>query len=136
MKERRTVQKDMIYAALKDLHNHPTAEQVCVRVRQSCPSVSRATVYRVLGAMAEKGTVLRIPTADGADHFDDSTHLHFHVMCDNCGKMEDLLSPELQRALDAVQSPCGYELTGYTLLLHGLCQDCQKTMQAKTASVL
>ena len=61
MKERRTVQKDMIYTALQELHNHPTAEQVCAHVRRRCPTISRATVYRVLNGMAEKGSVLRIP---------------------------------------------------------------------------
>lgn len=136
MKERRTVQKDMIYAALRELHNHPTADQVFARVQENCPSISRATVYRVLGGLAEKGTVLRIPVADGADHFDHQTHRHYHVCCDHCGSVDDVALAVPEDILSGVRDTCGYDLTGYTLLLHGLCRNCQKTVRGKTASVL
>ena len=122
MLERRTVQKDMVYAALCALHNHPTAEQVFARVRESCPSVSRATVYRVLNHMAEQGSILRIPVANGADRYDHRTHRHAHVCCDVCGRVDDVyLGGDV---LAEVQDDCGYELTGYSLLLHGRCSKC------------
>ena len=124
MTERRTVQKDMVYAALCELRNHPTAEQVFARVRESCPSVSRATVYRVLNHMAEQGTILRIPVANGADRYDHQTHRHTHVCCDVCGRVDDVyLGGDV---LTEVRDACGYELTGYSLLLHGRCGNCRK----------
>ena len=124
MAERRTVQKDMVYAALCELHNHPAAEQVFARVRESCPSVSRATVYRVLNHLAEQGTILRIPVANGADRYDHQTHRHTHVCCDVCGRVDDVyLGGDV---LAEVQDNGGYELTGYSLLLHGRCGNCRK----------
>ena len=134
MEERRTVQKDMIYAALCEVHDHPTAEEVCAKVQQRCPTISRATVYRVLNAMAERGTILRVPNPDGADHYDHQTHRHFHVRCDVCGRVDDVMLPEPEDVLGSVQDDGGYELTGYTLLLHGICQDCRKAMREETAS--
>lgn len=134
MEERRTVQKDMIYAALKALHNHPTAEQVCAYVQQRCPTVSRATVYRVLGAMAERGSVLRVSNPDGADHYDHQTHRHFHICCDRCGRVDDVQLSEPGDILGSVQDPCGYELSGYTLMFHGICKECQQTAQERPAS--
>lgn len=135
MKERRTVQKDMIYTALQELHNHPTAEQVCAHVRRRCPTISRATVYRVLNGMAEKGSVLRIPVNNGADHYDHQMHRHFHVCCDGCGRVDDVSLPEPTDVLSAAQDAGGYELTGYTLLLHGLCGDCRQTRKKENAAV-
>lgn len=134
MEERRTVQKDMIYAALRELHDHPTAEEVCAYVQQRCPTISRATVYRVLGAMAERGMILRVPNPDGADHYDHRTHPHFHVRCDVCGRVDDVMLPEPEDLLGTVQDSCGYELSGYTLLLHGVCKACQQAMRQDAAS--
>ena len=131
MEERRTVQKDMIYAALCALHDHPTAEEVCAYVRRRCPAISRATVYRVLNDMAERGTILRVPNPDGADHFDHQTHRHFHIRCDVCGRVDDVVLSE--NVLGSVQDDGGYELTGYTLLLRGICRDCQRAAREEAA---
>lgn len=125
MNERHTIQKDMIYAALCDMKNHPTADAVYERVHAEHPSISKATVYRVLGRMAEQGLILRIPVTDGADHYDHQTHPHYHIHCDDCGRMDDVEMPVLGDLCASVTDRCGYELTGYTVLFHGHCQACQ-----------
>ncbi len=125
MKERHTVQKDMIYAALCELRNHPTADMVYEKVRTVNPSISKATVYRVLNRMAEQGVILRIPVVDGADHYDHQTHTHYHVHCDECGRVDDIEIPALGNLCTEVTDSCGYELTGYTVLFHGHCDVCQ-----------
>ena len=47
MQERQTKQKTIIYDALMTL-DHPTATEVYSYVHEQYPSVSRATVFRVL----------------------------------------------------------------------------------------
>lgn len=128
MAERNTVQKDIVRSALVALHDHPTAEQLYDHIHAVHPSVSRATVYRVLGQMVHNGSVLRIPVADGADHFDHQTHRHDHVRCTRCGRVDDVVLEF--SGCPAVRDRCGYALTGYTLLLHGLCPVCQKSVHA------
>ena len=68
MNERHTVQKNMIYAALCELKNHPTAHEVYEHVRTAHPTISKATVYRVLNRMAEQGTILNnvLPVGEAA----------------------------------------------------------------------
>ena len=128
MKERHTVQKDVIYAALCELKNHPTADAVYEQVRAAHPTISKATVYRVLNRMAELGTVLRIPVSDGADHYDHQTHPHYHVHCDMCGRMDDVEMPALGDLCGMVTDSCGYELRDYTVLFHGRCGDCKSEL--------
>ena len=125
MCERQTVQKNMIYAALCEMKNHPTALEVYEHVRAAHPSISKATVYRVLNRMAEQGTILRIPVAEGAQHYDHQTHPHYHVCCDVCGRMDDVEMPPLGDLCDAVKERHGYQLTDYTVLFRGRCGDCQ-----------
>ena len=54
MQERQTKQKQVIYDALTML-NHPTATEVYAWVHERHPTVSRATVFRVLGGFAAIG---------------------------------------------------------------------------------
>ena len=62
MQERQTRQKRVIYDALKAL-DHPTATEVYGYVHERYPSISRATVFRVLGGFAASGRALEL--ADG-----------------------------------------------------------------------
>ena len=126
MQERHTVQKDIIYAALCALHNHPTADAVCREVQHRHPTVSRATVYRVLNAMAEQGKVLRL-NVDGADHYDHQTHRHDHVQCTCCGRVDDVETAGLDDMTAAVTDSGGYVITAASLLFRGICQSCQTT---------
>lgn len=59
MQERQTRQKSIIYDALKTL-DHPTATEVYGYVHERHPSVSRATVFRVLGGFAQTGRALEL----------------------------------------------------------------------------
>ena len=124
MQERHTVQKDIVYAALCALHNHPTADAVCQEVQRQHPSVSRGTVYRVLGAMAEQGKILRLQ-ADGADHYDHQIHRHHHVQCTCCGRVDDVETRDLGDVTAAVTDSGGYMITGASLLFRGVCKNCQ-----------
>ena len=124
MQERHTVQKDIVYAALCALHNHPTADAVYQEVQRQHPSVSRGTVYRVLNTMAEQGKILRL-SADGADHYDHQTHRHHHVQCTCCGRVDDVVTQGLENVTDAVTDPGGYTITDASLLFRGICQFCQ-----------
>ena len=51
MQERQTKQKQIIYGALQAL-DHPTATEVYGQVHENYPTVSRATVFRVLSGFA------------------------------------------------------------------------------------
>ena len=129
MQERNTVQKNMVYDALRELHNHPTAETVYDRVRENCPAVSRATVYRILNRLAEQGKILRL-NADGADHYDHRTSLHHHVQCTVCGRVDDVVTREPGNVTAMVTDSCGYCITGGDLLFRGICPECQITHES------
>ena len=129
MQERHTVQKDIVYAALCGLHNHPTADAVYQEVQRRYPTVSRGTVYRVLNTMAEQGKILRLHT-DGADHYDHRIVFHHHVQCTCCGRVDDVVTRELGDVTGLVTDSCGYRITGGSLLFRGICQECQTTHES------
>ena len=127
MQERQTVQKNIIYAALCELGDHPTADEVYRQVQLTRPGVSLATVYRVLNRMAEQGTILRISVDGGADRYDHRAARHFHVCCTVCGRVDDVVMPDPGDLVGAVTDAAGYRLESATVLLRGLCPSCQKS---------
>ena len=124
MTERNTVQKALIYETLCRLANHPTADEVYAEVHKNSPSISRATVYRVLNQFSENGRVLRFGVYGGADHYDHNTHRHYHVQCTRCGRVSDVEMPYMDGLEEKAQSGSGYSVTGYTIEFSGVCPEC------------
>lgn len=131
MAERNTVQKAMVYDALLSLANHPTADMVYEAVCEKNPSISRATVYRVLGKLAEKGTILKVEVNGGADHFDHQTHPHYHIFCRTCGRVCDVSMPPINGLERKITDSAGYTVEGYTILFSGFCPQCAAKKQGE-----
>ncbi len=126
MAERNTVQKAMVYEALCKMADHPTADRVHREVQKTYPNISRATVYRILNRMAEKGEILKVSTTTGADHFDHTTYPHYHVRCTNCGKVCDVSMPYMHELEKSISDASGFQISGYVVQFEGLCPECSK----------
>ena len=129
MARRNTVQQKAVACQLSKLHgSHPTADEVYSAVSAEYPTVSKATVYRVLNRMAEEGTALKVNVSDGPDRFDDTLQAHYHVLCTRCGRVDDVevSSAVASLDLDAAAKAAGYTITGHDLLFRGVCPNCKK----------
>ena len=127
---RNTVQQRIIGEQLRALGNHPTVEEVYAAVREVRPSVSKATVYRVLQKMADTGDALRVPVAGGAEHFDHRADPHSHVVCMVCGHVDDIEASCLEGIdWNAVQSATGYVIAQQEMQFNGICPACAARAQ-------
>ena len=90
MDRRNTLQKEIIHRTLCEMCSHPTAAAVYEEVHRLHPTISRSTVYRVLGQMAEEGQILRLGLAGSDDRYDGNIHRHGHVRCRLCGAVADI----------------------------------------------
>lgn len=134
--ERNTLQQQIVHCALRRLANHPTAEEVYDAVHADYPSISKATVYRVLNKLSSNGTILKVPISNGADHYDHQTHEHFHIHCDSCGKVDDVdVSDHISaaRLAHAVTDGYGYVLTGFSFQFNGVCPACSAKQTPTTS---
>ena len=85
---RQTLQKEVTYNTLINMMGHPTAEEVYNAVHENFPHISKATVYRNLSSLEEKGLIKRVPKLGcGSDRYDKNINPHFHAKCKNCGKI-------------------------------------------------
>ncbi|MBQ8632349.1 MAG: transcriptional repressor, partial [Lachnospiraceae bacterium] len=84
-------QRQAIIDYLCSTMEHPTAETVYTTVRINYPTVSLGTVYRNLNLLADEGEILRLTCGDGSDRFDGNPKPHYHFLCNNCGRVLDLV---------------------------------------------
>jgi Fur family transcriptional regulator, ferric uptake regulator len=96
-------------------------------------SASQSSLYRNLTVLESCGVVLRIPAADGVARFEvaeDLSRHHHHLVCSDCGRIEDVDLPgpveaALRGAMRATGEAHGYEIREHRLELHGVCTGCR-----------
>lgn len=124
-KERNTYQKTLIKDIVLNTCTHPSADSVYEKVKEVCPTVSKATVYRVLSDLADKGEVFKVRVLDGPDRFDKTLHKHYHVKCSCCGKVVDtgyICHDDLEKV---AEKDSDFKITGHEIIFEGICPDCQ-----------
>ncbi len=125
MQERQTKQKQIIYDALKTL-DHPTATEVYGYVRNEYPSVSRATVFRVLGGFAQNGRALELRAAGSEVRYDYNVEPHYHARCLHCGRVADVMAEGLPTKGLSVKAGHGFLVEGYSVEFFGACRECRE----------
>ena len=117
-------QRELIYEALRQTEQHPTAEMIYQWLKPANPSLSLGTVYRNLNLLADEGAIRLM--AFPVERYDAKTMPHPHFCCDQCGAVYDLHLPydaELDRqALLA----SGHDVTGHEVVFHGICTKCKQ----------
>jgi Fur family peroxide stress response transcriptional regulator len=114
------------YAILEHLlrhPNHPSAESIHEAVNRTDPRASLATVYKALHALAEAGLIRELDIGSSAARFDATLTRHHHFYCERCGCVEDFPWFDLFKALPQAL-PGRRILSGYNLVLKGLCEHC------------
>ena len=84
-----TPQRLAIARELDGDRTHPTAQELYERLLPAFPTMSFATVYNTLDALAKNGLVRTIRLGS-AVRFDPNTSPHHHAVCDACGIVLDL----------------------------------------------
>lgn len=120
-----TPQRLAIYRALLEAKDHPTPEALFERVRPGMPTLSLATIYKTLEALAQLGLVSEMPATGQSRRFDANMERHHHLVCDACGSVSDYRD----QALDSVAAPRaipGFRAERIDIHVHGLCRECAR----------
>jgi Fe2+ or Zn2+ uptake regulation protein len=125
--QRVTSQRLVMNRALQELGTHVTAEEVLESVADRLPNVSLPTVYSTLELFEDLGLVHRVGVRHGALLYDPRPEPHDHMVCDRCGKVEDLDGGiKLSRALERASST-GFTPNRAEVRINGLCSDCSRS---------
>ena len=106
---------------------HMTAEDVFRVLLDSRSDIGLATVYRVLMQFEQAGLLTRSNFESGKAVFElnEGQH-HDHLVCLDCGRVEEFFDPEIERRQHAIAEERGFVLQEHALSLYANCSktDC------------
>lgn len=101
---------------------HLTAEDVYRLLIAEGMDIGLATVYRVLTQFEHAGLLERHYFESGKAVFElnEGRH-HDHLVCLQCGKVEEFFDPEIERRQNAVATERGFAVKEHALYLYAEC---------------
>lgn len=119
-----------ILQALVDSDSHPAAEEIFDTASITQPRISLATVYKTLEVLRDLGEVLELEFRDDlitSNRYDGKRAFsHPHLVCQDCGSIEDLFVEMLNAELRGAAAEFGFDVERYRMDLYGRCVACQQ----------
>ncbi len=127
-----TRQREIVTETLLSLGSHVNAEELYARVSEREPGVGRATVYRTLQLLRDKGLVAEREFGDGRHRYEARSESHHdHLVCLACGRVVEFEEPTIEKLQEKAAAAHGFEVTHHRLELYGYCRKCRDTAADK-----
>ncbi|MEX0683013.1 MAG: Fur family transcriptional regulator [Dehalococcoidia bacterium] len=121
-----TPSRRAVIAAILQQQKQFTADDLATR----CRGAGRATFFRTLRLLTDLGVVCRVLMEDGSPRYLVSRRgHHHHLVCTECGAVQDLDQCAVAGALREVADASGYEIEGHWLELYGRCASCRSRVK-------
>ncbi len=106
----------------KGAQRHMTAEDVFRVLLEDRSDIGLATVYRVLTQFEQAGILLRSHFESGKAVYElnEGTH-HDHMVCLDCGRVEEFYDAEIEKRQQAVAQAKGFAIADHALSLYAHC---------------
>ncbi|MUT67537.1 Fur family transcriptional regulator [Paenibacillus sp. NEAU-GSW1] len=115
--------------------DHLSAEEVFLLVKDAYPEIGLATVYRTLELLSELHIVTKVNFGDGVARYDlrsaDQPHHHHHLICTQCGNVEEIKEDWLLPLENRVLSEFGFTVLDHRLDFQGVCRECKAKEQTR-----
>ncbi|MEW6302014.1 MAG: Fur family transcriptional regulator [Verrucomicrobiota bacterium] len=118
-----TPQRQHVYEVLLEHRDHPTAEEVFMRSKQTMPDISMATVYNCLDALVKCGLVRQVNLDRTASRYCPNMKEHCHFYCDECGRIYDI-DLDAKPRVSGAHIPDGFRVNHLEVSIRGCCPEC------------
>jgi Fur family peroxide stress response transcriptional regulator len=116
---RMTRQRQHIYRMLLRHRDHPTANDVFMRIKDTLPNLSLATVYTCLDAMVKHGIIRQVNFDRGPSRFCPNLAEHGHFHDETTGVIHDVIFKPGVRLEDVLDLPPGTIVKNVEFTLRG-----------------
>ena len=120
-----TPQRIAIYKELASTDEHPSTEMIYKKIQNYYPNISLTTVYRTLETFENLGLISCVNILYNAARYDANLKPHHHIVCVKCKKVQDFYDDSLNDLNISEQTLGNYKITGYSIILNGVCNTCQ-----------
>ncbi len=111
----------LILESINSSDDHPTAEQIYLKLKEQGSKVALATVYNNLSHLLDQRQIRRISVEGCPDRY-DKIDRHDHLICRCCGKLTDIRFSDLK---DQLQQETDEEILEYDLRVSYICPECR-----------
>lgn len=124
--QRVTKQRLAVSAALDELADFVSTQELHRILQERGTAVSLATSYRILQSLADDGLVDVLRSADGEAVYRRCavTGHHHHLLCRNCGKTVEVEAPAVEAWAARIAKEHGFTAVEHTVEIFGLCREC------------
>ena len=123
---RQSKQRERILYLLRSTTTHPTADWLYDNLKKEFPNLSLGTIYRNLTILIEQGLVRKIRFGSTFDRFEANITPHYHLICEQCGKMQDFDMPVDMELNDKASQFTDFKVQRHKLEFYGICKSCSE----------
>lgn len=123
---RLTKQREKLLEFLLSRNSHGSIEDIYQAVRKT--GLGRATVFRTMKVLEGCRLVSHLSDTNGSSRYEvtlDRPH-HDHLICIDCGHIEEVRWPEIENAQRKICGKLGFEPLWHRHEVFGRCADCGK----------
>jgi len=130
---RMTAQRRLLVSIIQDSPRHLDAATLLQIARKQDPDIDRATVYRTLGLLKNRGLIdeLDLMHIQGEKHYYEAktNRDHCHMACFRCGAIMEYASSSFEKLKEEMVKQSGFQIRVVRLEVGGVCKRCQQTKQ-------
>jgi len=122
-----SAQRVAVYGFIAGMgEQHLSAEELHRALREDFPTLSRATVYNNLAALADAGLIEKLDLPEGA-RFGPVPEPHVNLVCRSCGSIADVLVGDeaLLQLISRASAAGRFDASTVSISLSGTCRDCR-----------
>lgn len=125
---RYTPERESVVKEVFSRHDHFTADDLYLSLRERNQRISRSSVYRTLPLMIAAGLVDEVFQEDGVSYYEHTYghEDHCHLRCLVCGRIDEFAESGMQDLEKRLARRSGYRVTGHRLEVSGVCPQCQE----------
>ncbi|WUC93557.1 transcriptional repressor [Streptomyces sp. NBC_00525] len=123
---RSTRQRAAVAAALDEVDEFRSAQELHDVLKHRGDSVGLTTVYRTLQSLADAGEVDVLRTTEGESVYRrcSTGEHHHHLVCRVCGKAVEVEGPAVEQWSETIAAQHGFVNVAHTVEVFGTCADC------------
>jgi len=116
-----------VMSLLRDTTTHPSTDSILDGLRERGCRVPVATLYQNINTLVDYGLVSKFLDGRGVARFDGNTEPHCHLICTQCGRIDDAEEYFEVRPKGGAESlsDLGWEIGSDGLFVHGICPACK-----------
>lgn len=124
-----TSQRQYVFEVVTENNGkHLNSQEIYDLVRHKYPEIGVATVYRTLALLEEMGVIYGVDFEDGFRRYeivkDDEQHRHHHLICLECGTIEEVEEDLLGSIEDAIYIKNNFKVINHRVKFYGYCEKC------------